>query len=141
MRAPAGGTQGLPPRAGGAPAQPGQRQVVETASGETAEVLSSAPVKPVYAEDVGQRDGLVAGSAVDDSGRPPKEPPPDVDRWVVTKEAVFSHAGQRVRLPVGKVIDSLNYDVKRVLAQGVRLKKLEKGQDPADVLAEQYGSA
>jgi hypothetical protein len=140
MRAPAGGTQGLPPRAGGSAPQAGQNQVVETPTGERAEVLSNAPIKPVYAEDVGQRDGMVAGSVVDEP-KSSKEPPPNVDRWVVTKEAIFSHNGHRVRLPIGKVIDSLNYDVKRVLAQGVRLKKLEDGQDPADVLAEQYGNA
>lgn len=138
MRAPAQGN--LPPRAGSAPAVPGS-QVVETAKGETAEVLSNAPIKPIHAEDVGLRDGLVAGSAVNEEPPRTKEPAPVVTRWVVTKEAIFSDKGHRVRLPLGKVLDSLNYDVKRVLAQGVRLKKLEEGEDPADVLAEQYGNA
>ena len=37
-------------------------------------------------------------------------------------------------MKTGKVVDSLNYDIRHLMRQGVRLKKLEPGQDAYDVL-------
>lgn len=132
MRAPQNPQGGaIPPRAGSPAAQP---QIVETPKGETAQVLSSAPVQRIDAEDVGARDGMVAGSAVDPDATPPREPPPEVERYVVVKEAIFTDRGHRVRLPVGKVIDSLNYDVRHIIRQGVRVHRLRPDEDPAEAL-------
>lgn len=129
MRArPGDQNQNLPPRPGTAASQ-GQR--VETPSGETAEVLSSAPIKQIYDDETGIRDGKVAGSAVEPEERPPG---PEVDRWVVLREAVVHDRGNRVKLPYGKVVDANNYDYKQLVRQGVRLHKLEPGQDATEVL-------
>lgn len=130
--------QNLPPRAGNAPAQTAA-SVVQTPSGETAEVLSSAPAPKIFDDQTGARDGLVRGSAVDEEGEP-AEPPREVLRYVVLREALYTDNGHRVRLPLGKVIDSNNYDIKRVIRAGVRLKQLAPGQDSADVLEAQMST-
>ena len=125
--------QNIPPRAGSAPGA--AQNVVTTPRGETAEVLSNAPVGRVDAEDVGQRDGLVRGSAVD-----PEAPPPVVDRYAVLRDCQFTHNGFRVKLTAGKTIDNLNYDVKHLARQGVKLRKLEDGEDAADAILAAGGS-
>ena len=135
MRAPRGQSdQNLPPRAGSGGAPAANPNVVETAKGERAEVLSSGPIPRVDAEDVGQRDGLVRGSAVDIDPDAPPAPDPKVLRWVVLRDAQFTDRGHRVKLNAGKEINSLNYDFKHLVRQGVKLKKLEPGEDAADVL-------
>lgn len=130
MRAPKDQNANLPPRAGSGAA--GNPNVVETAKGERAEILSNAPVQRVDAEDVGRRDGLVRGSAVDPDAPPERDP--TVLRWVVLRDAQFTDRGHRVKLTAGKEINSLNYDFKHLVRQGVKLKKLEPGEDAADVL-------
>lgn len=123
----------LPPRAGSNQAAPGH--TVQSGTGETAEVLSTGPRPRVDAEDIGLRDGLVAGSVVD-----PDAPPPIVERWVVLRDCQFTDRGFRVKFTAGKTVDSLNYDVKHLIRQGVKLKKLEDGEDPADALLAATGS-
>jgi hypothetical protein len=133
MRAPQNPSN-LPPRAGSQQAQ--QAEPIQTPKGETAVVLKggdahNAPF--VQAEDLGNRDGMVAGTAVDEE--PEKKRGPEVLRYIITREAPFTDRnGNRVRLNVGKVIDTLNYDVKMLLRQGVRMRALAEGEDPADVL-------
>lgn len=136
MRAPRDQASNLPPRQG---APGGGQAVVETPSGETAEVLSSGPRPRIYGEDTGNRDGLVAGTAVDEGQEPPAEAAAVVDRYVVLRDATFTHRGHRVKMNVGKVVDSLNYDVKHLLRQGVRMKKLEDGEDGTEHLGAERG--
>ena len=51
--------EGLPPRAGAG------QSTVESPTGETATVLSSGPRPQIYDDQVGARDNMVRGSAVD----------------------------------------------------------------------------
>lgn len=65
----------------------------------------------------------------------PREPPPVVDKYLVMQDC--NHTSPR--FPRGKVVDTLNYDVKLLLRNGVKLKKLERDkdgnlEDPAEVL-------
>lgn len=130
---------GLPPRAGAHAndpdaAQPaGEGTFVVTKAGDP----RNAP--EVRAEDIGARDGMVAGTAVDEDVRDPQA---EVLRYVITREAPYvDRNGHRVKLPVGKIVDSLNYNVKDMLRRGVRMTELKDGADPADILQEHYGRA
>lgn len=50
---------------------------------------------------------------------------PEVRRYVVVQGGSVLENGFRTTLRVGKVIDSLNYDVKRLQQQGIRLQRQE----------------
>jgi hypothetical protein len=76
---------------------------------------------------------MVRGSAVDEEEKP-GEPPPEVLRFVVLRDAQFTHNGHRVSMKTGKVIDSLNYDVRHLRRQGVHLKQLAPGDDGFDAI-------
>lgn len=132
MRAKPGETTNLPPRAGTGPSEP-----VTTDQGSTVTALNAQPVSAApRIDDVAlkARDGMVRGSAVDENTEP--EEKAEVLRFLVLKDNLFSHNGHRVKLQRGKVIDSLNYDIRKVKLAGTRLRKLEEGEDGTEFLEE-----
>lgn len=123
----------LPPRAGSPAAA---AQAGKTDKGERYEVLQAGnpqDAPPVFAEDTGARDGMMKGTAVDPVDPEVAAQAPAIKRYVVKRDAAFVSNGGRVRLPMGKVIDETNYNIKQVIAAGVPLHLVPEGEDPSEI--------
>lgn len=58
----------------------------------------------------------------------PEEVPP-VHRYTVVADKQILSNGFRTTLKAGKIVDSLNYDIKHLKKQGVRLQRVETEPD------------
>lgn len=126
------GDGSLPPRAGSDQSTPRDDGVVPLNSADPMQ----APL--VRAEDIPARDGLMRDSVVDPEEQA-KVPVVEIARWVVLRDQRVSDRGHQVLLKRGKIIDALNYDHKKLLRAGVRLKALDPGDDGSEFLLPEHG--
>jgi hypothetical protein len=82
-------------------------------------------IEQISPTDILGHDGVIKGAAVSEEEL--SDPGPPVERWEVVKGGNVQTTlnGQRARLVVGKVIDSLNYDIALVRRQGVELRAVD----------------
>lgn len=136
------GNGGVPPIAG-APMPAAMSHLGSQLEDGRTYVQSMGNTEPQYfnAEALPSGDGVINPPARPqrDYTSGPRDEPPPVDRYVVMQDFLNSSP----RFPRGKVLDSLNYDVKRIASMGVKLrcltkdsegKRLETPLDAGDVL-------
>lgn len=115
----------MPPKAGSPAAQGNNGR-------ESFEVIDSGPIRRFDAEDVGRRDGRVKGGVDLEQPSDAKVP----DRYVVLADHRIGNGGSTTMIRRGKLLTSINYDIKSLLRQGVRLHKLEVDEDPTACLVD-----
>lgn len=87
--------------------------------------VSGGPVRDRSASDILTASMDVA-SAVQHNPATPELPPKEV--WRVTKECSVVLGGVKQKFYEGKEIDTLNYDIKALRRQGVKLERVVEEQ-------------
>lgn len=98
---------------------------------EKVTVLGNGPiveVEPTFGDNEVVADATTKGPQRDESKVPKAK------RYQVTRGGMIMNNGYRTRLGVGKVIDDLNYDIKKLVQQGIALTEVpESGELPVGV--------
>lgn len=99
---------------------------------EMVQVLGNGPIAEVQLPPVDGTDSMVKGSAVDNT-TPADAPRP---RWYrVTKGGVVLDTnGFRTRLNPGKELNTLNYNVRKLLQQGIMLEEFDPAVENASAM-------
>lgn len=73
--------------------------------------------------DSNMNQGAFDGTEKPAKVRPPKATPaPVVKKWVVTRGGMIVANGARTRVAEGKIIDELNFDIRKIRSQGIQLR-------------------
>ena len=84
------------------------------------------------AEGTTMREGTMDGFEKPLNKPVADKPSPKVEKFVVTKGGIIVANGARTRMGEGKVIDTLNYDIKKLKQQGIKIRPAT--EDDVDVL-------
>lgn len=98
----------------------------KTKDKEHVETLSTGEIPDVTPEN---RDGEVKGKAkAVEQAKPKAAPPrpPKVFRVLADKQVLVN--GYRTKMHAGKEVDELNYNIKKLLSQGVQLQEISQDE-------------
>lgn len=91
---------------------------------EKVETISSGPIPDVELPPVTNENQVVADARAKNPKPKAEQVGPKPRYFRVTRGGMILHNGYRTRMPAGKEIDDLNYDIRKLQQQGVQLQEI-----------------